>query len=285
MRGVRARTAVTVLFNCVLLLLSSAGAQPPAGRGNSSSRNLCAIIVKQLRPRWEEQSLGQSAATAGNTQYHVAVAATSPALVARQRVLLNSTDGSTTESELDPSGGIVKLTNVAAAAEVTTVVTVEFLPEFGLPALMKQFKSTAAASGTIGLFQLFSDETTCFVDPGGWPRWGDYLTCKVTSNGGAPPESDVQHLLKTAGAASQLQTAEFVMVRNESDPHEPVISIAGRLGGARASVVGVFTVSELESAGALVPIWVCSKGHVVFRPIGSSSAPKSHAILRRTTGM
>ena len=171
---------------------------------------------------------------------------------------------------MGPSGGIVKLTNVATAADVTVVVTVEFLPELGLKTMVKKFKSTSAASGSIGLFQLFSDETTCFVDPGGWQGRGNYLTCQVTSNDGSTSDSHVQHLVKTACGGSQLETAEFVIVR-DNDDHELMISIAGQLGGAIPAIVGEFTVSELESAGAIVPVWVCDKGHVVFRPIGNSS--------------
>ena len=169
----------------------------------------------------------------GNTEYHVAVAASSPDLVARQRVLLNSTDGGSTLSELGPDGGIVKLTNVAAAAGMTTVVTVEFLPALGLPALMRQYRSTATASGAIGLFQLLSDETTCFLDPGGWPRCGDYLTCQVTSGqAGVSQASQVLHLLKTAGGISQPQTAEFLVVR-DNDRRERTGSFDRRTIGRR----------------------------------------------------
>ena len=260
--------AVFPLVICVLLG-SSSSVQPRPAPGTSNSQNLSSIIVKQLRPRWEEQSLGQSAATASSTEYHVAVAASPAELVARQRVLLNSTDGGTAASELGPSGGVVKLTNVALGAEITTVVTIEFLPELALPAMIKQYKSTATAAGAIALFQLFSDETTCFLDPGRWTRCNDYLTCRLTFGASVPQDSQILHLLKTSGATSQTQTAQFLVVRDSDAFPEPAISIAGRFGGASPRVIGTFTVSELENAGALIPSWAYDKCQIVLRPIGT----------------
>jgi hypothetical protein len=183
-------------------------------------------------------------------------------------VFLNTSDGKSVVSEFGPAGGIVKLDNIAAGADITTVVTVEFVPKLGLPAFVKQFKGKADALGVIGLFQLFLDETTCFVDPTACPSYGDYLTCQLKYGTASSKQSQVVHLLKNAGSILQFETAEFVIVRDSTHVDEPAVEIAGRLLGAFANVLGTFTVSELEAAGALVPIWNCNKGHVVFRPVG-----------------
>lgn len=264
--------AVTFLA-CVLSLWSIGDAQSPPQR-NGADTNLAAIKVTQMRPRWEVKSLGQSGATPGNTECHIAIAAAPADLVVRQRVFLNSTDGGSTESELGPNGGIVKLTNVAATAELKAVITVEFRPELGLPTAVKEKSFQSSTSGTIGLFQVLSDETTCFVDPTGWTRCGDYLTCQISSKHGDAQKSRIRHLLTTTGATSQLQTAEFVIVRDDDDPIEPTIRIAGRLGCLSSVVLGDFTVSELEVAGAVLPAWSGEKCQFVFRPSRPTLAAK-----------
>lgn len=255
--------ALIIGWSCLLQVTTS---NPP--QDSASSSNLSAIVVKQMRPKWEVQSLGQSTATASDSEFHVAIAASSPDVVKRQRVNINSTDGGTTALEFGPEGGIAKLTKIAIDSSVTVLVTVEFVPELGLDAVIKQYKSTATSSGAIGLFQLLSDQKSCFVDPGAWPRNGDYLTCQLISKVGDKSDSKVKHLLKTAGSTVKLETSEFVVVCDKEEQEISVL-LSGRLGGAVATVVGEFRIDELEEAGVLIPTWMNERCRIAFRPIQS----------------
>jgi hypothetical protein len=235
----------------------------------ASSDTLSAIVVRRVRPRLQSESLGSSAAGVVKAQIKVAVAPTDPAIVARHRVVLSSTDGKQLEQEVPAGGGIVTLDEIDPAATISTVVSAEFQPSTGLPPWIKRLDQPATVPGSIVLFHAYVDEMNCFVDRNGLVSRGDYLVCRVSLAGGVGQQRVTRHLFRRVDGQARPETACFAFLTEDAG-NEPEfdVEILGRLGASPPRSLGKFDLVELADAGALKAVWNRKRGQAEFWQVG-----------------
>jgi hypothetical protein len=262
--------------------LTDAEVQTPPISNRSDS--LSQLTFNRIRVVTQFESLRVEAPQQINlADIKIAVGAASPSLVNRQYLTIASGDVVIAAKEFDADGGTLATTVSALPSQVRVTITVDFQPQWALPSFIRIVDKEINSSGMVGLIQVFSDETTLFVDHGFYVQYGDHLigTLRVKRS-----NNDVAVISRPLATYSKNTARAFdgaFAYVADVDPQNIDFEISGRLRGCVPGVLGSLRNNAIKESTAVHVQWMCPANRPIFVPI-ATTIPSARLNLQSQSG-
>jgi hypothetical protein len=198
----------------------------------------------------------------------LAIGSASPRLVRRQAVTIACGGEMIVSGEFGPNGGPLGAVAPTVPADVRITLTVDFLPETNLPTFVRVYDRKLTSTGLVGVVQIFSDDSSFFVDWSPYGQFGDFLlgTLRVRPSSQKKTVVTCRPLSAARRYGIESRDAEFVYLADE-EPQALSFEISGRLQGCAPGWLGSVSKKQMENADLVRVVWNCSTGRPEFHAV------------------
>lgn len=202
---------------------------------------------------------------AKNAEIKLAIGSAMADLVRKQIVTIACGKEEISNAEFGATGGTLAATTSAFPSTLRITYVVDFLPETNLPSFVRVFDRKLDEAGTIGIIQVFCDETTLFVDRGFFGQHGDYLlgTVSIRKSEQEPAALITRPLSAISAGRFVARDAQFAYFADDA-AHSIRFEVSGRLKGCVPAVLGSTSNRDLKAAILMSTIWNCTTGRPEF---------------------